>query len=302
MCCEDLVSMINSMTGYGSSEGRLSGVTYAVEISTVNNRYFKTTLRLPETLGFLEGDIEKQLRRELYRGTVNYVLRQKGAPAEALFEINEKALGALLKRLGRLTPSGGVERELDLGGLLALPGILSPAVPSAKLAGRIRQKVQAVTRQALKGLRAMRAAEGAALAADLEQHCGAIKSNLKRIRLRSAAGPRQYADKLKKRVDELLAASKLKLNDETVAREVAIFADRADISEEIARLDSHLVQFEKGLKGNRQAGRKLDFICQEMLREANTIGSKACDADIVHLVVDIKCRIDRIKEQVQNVE
>lgn len=294
--------MINSMTGYGSAEGRLSGVTYAVEISTVNNRYFKSMLRLPETLGFLESDIEKQLRRELGRGTVNYVLRQKGAPAEALFEINEKALGTLLKRLGRLTPAGGVQRELDLGGLLALPGILSPAVPNAELAGRIRRKVQQITQHALKGLKAMRAAEGAALATDLQQHCRAIKTNLERIRLGSAAGPQQYADKLKKRVDELLAAAKLKLTDETVAREVAIFADRADISEEVARLDSHLVQFEKALKGNRQAGRKLDFICQEMLREANTIGSKACDSEIVHLVVDIKCRIDRIKEQVQNVE
>jgi uncharacterized protein (TIGR00255 family) len=134
--------MINSMTGYGSAEGRLSGVTYAVEISTVNNRYFKSMIRLPETLGFLEGDIEKQLRGGLIRGTVNYVLRQKGAPAEALFEINEKAMGTLLKRLGRLTPSGGVERELDLGGLLALPGILSPAVPSERLAERIRRNVQ----------------------------------------------------------------------------------------------------------------------------------------------------------------
>jgi uncharacterized protein (TIGR00255 family) len=311
------------MTGYGSAEGRLSGVTYAVEVSTVNNRYFKATLRLPETLGFLEGDIEKQLRQEVSRGTVNYVLRQKGAPAEALFEINEKALVTLLKRLGRISPSGGLEGKLDLGGLLALPGILSPAVPSGTLAGRIRRKVLAITQQAMKGIKAMRAAEGAALAADMEQHCRAIKANLEKIRLRSAGGPQQYAEKLRKRVGELLTAAKLKLNDETVAREVAIFADRADISEEVARLDSHLVQFEKGLTGNQpvsakaptkpkkqerrravagQAGRKLDFICQEMLREANTIGSKACDADIVHLVVDIKCRIDRIKEQVQNVE
>ncbi len=280
----------------------MSGVTYAVEISTVNNRYFKSMLRLPETLGFLEGDIEKELRRELSRGTVNYVLRQKGASAEALFDINEKALGTLLKRLGRLTPAGGVKRELDLGGLLGLPGILSPAVPGEKLAGKIHRKVRQVTHQALKRLKAMRAAEGAALAADLQRHCEAIKTYLERIQAQSAAGPKQYADKLKKRVDELLATAKLKLNDETVAREVAIFADRADISEEVARLDSHLVQFEKGLKSNRQAGRKLDFICQEMLREANTIGSKASDANIVHLVVEIKCRIDRIKEQVQNVE
>jgi uncharacterized protein (TIGR00255 family) len=294
--------MINSMTGYGNAESRLSGITYAVEISTVNNRYFKATVRLPESLGLLEGDIEKYLRQEVQRGTVNYVLRQKGAPAEALFEINEKALGTLMKRLSRINPVGGITRELDLGGLLALPGILSPAVPNAEAAGKIRRKVLVITKEAIKGLKAMRAAEGAALAADLEQNCKMIKTRLERIRQLSAAGPKQYAEKLKKRVDDMLSTAKIKLNDETVAREVAVFADRADIAEEIARLDSHLVQFTKALKGNQQAGRKLDFICQEMLREANTIGSKASDSDIVHLVVDIKCRIDRIKEQVQNVE
>jgi uncharacterized protein (TIGR00255 family) len=294
--------MINSMTGYGSAESRLEGVTYAVEISTVNNRYFKATLRLPETLEYLEADIEKQLRQGLLRGTVNYVLRQKGAPAEALFEINEKALGTLMKRLSKISPGGGIERELDMGGLLVLPGILTPAIPGGAMAAKIRTKVLTVTKQAMKGLKAMRLAEGKAMAADLQSHCEKIKVNLARIRTATSVSPQQYADKLRKRVDEMLSAAKLKLDDETVAREVAVFADRADISEEIARLDSHLEQFEKALKGNIQAGRKLDFICQEMLREANTIGSKASDADIVHVVVEIKCLIDRIKEQVQNVE
>ncbi len=296
--------MINSMTGYGNADGRLGGTTYIVEISTVNNRYFKPTIRLPETLGFLESDVEKELRREVSRGTANYTLRQKGAPADALFEINEKALTTLLKRLGEISPSGGLARELDLSGLLALPGILSPAVPSNKEADRIRRKVLAITRQALKGLKSMRAAEGAALSADLEKHCRVIKTSLEQIQTRSAASPKQYAEKLKRRIEELLSVAKLKLNDETLAREVAIFADRADISEEIARLESHLVQFTKGLKSStgQGEGRKLDFICQEMLREANTIGSKAGDSEIVHLVVDIKCRIDRIKEQVQNAE
>jgi uncharacterized protein (TIGR00255 family) len=294
--------MINSMTGYGIAKGRLNGVTYIVEIGTVNNRYFKATIRLPETLGFLETDIEKVLRQELSRGTANYTLRQKDAPAEALFEINEKALKALINRLSKISPTGDVERELDLGGLLALPGILSPATPAGTIAGRIRKKVIAITYQAIKALKTMRAAEGAALAADLRQHCKSIKKSLERIRKQSKTGPAQYADKLKKRVDEMLATANLKLDNDTISREVAVFADRADISEEIARLDSHLVQFNNALSGKQQAGRKLDFICQEMLREANTIGSKAADADIVHQVVEIKCRIDRIKEQVQNVE
>jgi uncharacterized protein (TIGR00255 family) len=294
--------MINSMTGYGSAEGRLNGVTYIIEIGTVNNRYFKATIRLPETLEFLETDIEKVLRQELSRGTANYTLRQKDAPAEALFEINEKALKALISRLSKISPTGDVERELDLGGLLELPGILSPAIPARTIAGRLRKKVIAITYQAIKALKTMRATEGAALAADLRQHCKSIKKSLERIRKQSMTGPSQYAEKLKKRVDEMLATANLKLDNDTISREVAVFADRADISEEIARLDSHLVQFNNALSGKQQAGRKLDFICQEMLREANTIGSKAADADIVHQVVEIKCRIDRIKEQVQNVE
>ena len=290
------------MTGYGIAKGRLNGVTYIVEIGTVNNRYFKATIRLPETLGFLETDIEKVLRQELSRGTANYTLRQKDAPAEALFEINEKALKAMINRLSKISPTGEVERELDLGGLLTLPGILSPATPAGTIAGRIRKKVIAITRQAIKALKVMRAAEGAALASDLRQHCKSIKTSLERIRKQSMTGPAKYAEKLKKRVDEMLTTVNLKLDDDTISREVAVFADRADISEEIARLDSHLVQFNNALSGKQQAGRKLDFICQEMLREANTIGSKAADADIVHQVVEIKCRIDRIKEQVQNVE
>jgi uncharacterized protein (TIGR00255 family) len=294
--------MINSMTGYGSAESRLNGITYAVEISTVNNRYFKATIRLPESLEYLESDIEKQLRTGIYRGTINYVLRQKGAPAEALFEINDKALGALMNRLSKIKTVGDIEKEVDIGGLLALPGILAPAIPSGALAGQIRQKVIAVTKQAIKALKTMRSAEGKALEADLKSHCGSIKTNLEKIRTKSTASPQQYAEKLRKRIDDMLAAAKLKLDDETLAREVAIFADRADISEEISRLDSHLVQFEKALKSNEQSGRKLDFISQEMLREANTIGSKASDSDIVHVVVEIKCSIDRIKEQVQNVE
>jgi len=294
--------MIKSMTGYGAAEGRIGGVTYAVEIRTVNNRYFKASIRLPETVAFLEDEIERLLRKELSRGMVNYTLRLKDMPAEALFDINEKALQTVVNRLGKINASGGVEWELDVGGLLTLPGILTPAVPDARMAGRITRKVLSVTRQALRGLKSMRAEEGAALGADLTRHCRAIERSLATVRIGSKAGPREYAGKLKRRIDEMLAAAKLRLDDETIAREVAIFSDRSDISEETARLDSHLGQFEKTVRTDDQAGRKLDFICQEMLREANTIASKALDADVVHRVVDIKCLIERIKEQVQNVE
>ena len=290
------------MTGHGNAEGQAGGVTYAVEIRTVNNRYFKTRIKLPDSAAFLEEDIEKLLRKNLSRGTVTYTLQLKDVSANLLFDIDETALRAYLEKLGRIASSADVKYPIDIGGLLTLPGILAPIAPDKEKAEQIKKTVLSITQEAIEKLKQMRAAEGAALAADLDSHCKAIKQNLEQIRARSAAALQEYQEKLKKRVNELLANAKLKLDEETLAREVAIFADRSDISEEISRLDSHLQQFAKSCQANGQVGRRLDFIDQEMLREANTITSKASDTEITHWVIDIKCRIDRIKEQIQNVE
>ncbi len=290
------------MTGYGDAEGQLDGVNYAVEIRTVNNRYFKANIKLPETVAFLTEAVEKLLRGNLSRGTVNYVLRLRNASANVLFDIDETALQAIMERLNRIATSANINCPIDISSLLSIPGILEPATPDEDIAEQIRKTVVEISQEAIEKLKQMRAAEGAALEADLKKHCSAIKQNIERICARSEVVLTRYAEKLKKRVNELLAGAKLKLDEETLAREVAIFAERSDISEEIARLDSHLQQLLQGCETNSQAGRKLDFISQEMLREANTIASKASDTEITSWVVDIKCRIDRIKEQVQNVE
>jgi len=223
-----------------------------------------------------------------------------------LFDIDETALRAYMEKLSRIASSVDIKCPIDIGGLLGLPGIIRPTSPDEEVAGRVKEMVLSITQEAVEKLKQMRAAEGIALEADLKKHCRAIEQDLERIRVRSAAVGQGYAKRLKKRVDELLVNAKLKLDDETLAREVAIFADRSDISEEIARLDSHLQQLLKSCQGpgqaGGQAGRRLDFISQEMLREANTIASKASDIEIIRCVVDMKCRIDRIKEQVQNIE
>jgi uncharacterized protein (TIGR00255 family) len=294
--------MISSMTGYGDAEGQLNGVTYTLEIKTVNSRYLKANIKLPETVAFLEEDIEKLLRKNLSRGTVNYVLRLKNAPANVLFDIDEPALKTLMETLNRIATSANIQCPIDIGTLLNLPGILEPASPDEEIAEQIKKTVLDITQEAIEKLKQMRAAEGAALEADLKQNCSAIKQDLELIRVRSEIVLHKYAERLRKRVNELLAEAKLKLDEETLAREVAIFAERSDISEEIARLDSHLQQLLDGCQINGQAGRRLDFISQEMLREANTIASKASDSEITSCVVNIKCRIDRIKEQIQNVE
>jgi uncharacterized protein (TIGR00255 family) len=290
------------MTGYGGAQGEINGVNYVVEVKAVNNRYFKTIIRLPELTAFLEEDIERLLRKNLSRGTVNYALRLKDVSANALFDIDEAALKAIVEKLSRVGSSVDINGAIDIGSLLTLPGVIQPTSPDEEMAEQIKEVVLKISQEAIDKLKQMRAAEGNFLEADLKKRCGAIEQDLERIRARGAAVLQEYAKRLKKRVDELLAHAELKLDEEILAREVAIFADRSDISEEIARLDSHLQQFAQSCQANGQAGRKLDFISQEMLREANTIASKASDTEITRWVVDIKCQIDRIKEQVQNVE
>ena len=294
--------MINSMTGYGEAQGQLNGTSYVVEIKTVNNRYFKTIVKLPDVAAYLEEDIEKLLRANLLRGTVNYVLRLKDASAVSIFDIDETALEAILKKLSRAGDSAGNRGMIDVGNLLNLPGIIRPAVPDEEAAEKIRNLILKISAEALDQLKQMRAAEGDFLAADLNKCCQIIEQKVEQIRSRADVVIVEYADKLRKRVGRLLAHAELKLDEETLAREVAVFAERSDISEEISRLDSHVQQFEQSCRSDDQAGRKLDFITQEMLREANTIASKASDIEITRCVVEMKCQIDRIKEQVQNIE
>jgi uncharacterized protein (TIGR00255 family) len=300
--------MTSSMTGYGEAEGQVNGVTYAVEIKTVNNRYFKTALKLPDVVAFLEGEIDKLLRENLARGTVNCSLRIKNAPAEALFEIDEKVLAQVVEKLGRASNSAGVNTTVDIGNVLGLPGIVVPAAPDRQQAQLLREGILEITKTAIDRLRQTRAAEGSALAKVLLEYCEAIKRYLERIRPRNTEVLQQYAERLRKRVDEMLANAGVKLDEQTLAREVAVFAERSDISEEIGRLEYHLQQFVESCEGsgpsgaNEQVGRRLEFISQEMLREANTLASKAANAEISGWVVEIKCLIDRIKEQVANVE
>lgn len=294
--------MINSMTGYGSADGTLDGVTYAVEVKTVNNRYFKTKIKLPESIAFLEEDIERLLRQNLSRGFVDYSLELKNISADVFFNIDEKALKSVVERLQHIAGSVGIDSPVDISSLLMLPGMMSPLLPDKKKAENVKKAVLDITAKAIDSLRKMRATEGQALAVDIDSCCKALTDDLERVRNRKSVVIDEYRKKLKKRVDGLLAEGKLELDEDTLSREVAILADRSDISEEIARMDSHLQQFSESCAKEGQAGRRLDFIAQEMLREANTIASKSFDSEIVSCVVDMKCQIDRIKEQVQNIE
>ena len=286
--------MLNSMTGFARVCRDVNGVSYAVEIKTVNNRYFKPSIRLPDTAAFLEQDIEKFLRVNIYRGAVNYLLRYKNVSGEPMYEIDSASLKSYVEKLNGIQCSNTVPCRINLADLLLLPGVVRPQEPENEKADQMRKSVLEVTAQAVEQLKKMRAQEGQSLADDLKQQCGRISGLLENIKSRGKVVVNEYQDRLASRVKELLANVRLELDSATLAREVALFADRSDISEEIIRLSSHLEQFLANCQGGEYSGRRLDFISQEMLREANTIGSKASDAKICIDVVEIKSCIERI--------
>ena len=293
--------MLNSMTGFARVCREIDGVSYAVEIRTVNNRYFKPTVRMPEAASFLEQEIEKLLRKSIYRGAVNYLLRYKSTSGELMYEVDSSAMKSYIEKLNNIQCSTGAQCRINLADLLLLPGVVRPLEPESDKSEYLKKAVFEVTNQALEQLKKMRAQEGRSLADDLKQQCNRIISLLEDIKSRAKVVIVEYQDRLAGRVKELLAATRLDLDKDILAREVALFADRSDISEETIRLSSHLEQF-LNCQEAEYAGRKLDFIAQEMLREANTIASKASDAKICLDVVEIKSCIERIKEQVQNIE
>ena len=293
--------MISSMTGFGHAAVEADGIDYNVEVKTVNNRYLKAYVRLPDVAAFLESDIDKLLRSRLSRGTVNYTLGMKNVSGKPLIRIEEKVLGQYLEALGKAAGQDS-RRNIDLSGLLTLPGVIEPDQPDTDEAEKIRKVVLELSAKAIDQLKEMRSEEGQNLADDLIGNCGIIAEKLELIGTRCPVVIDEYHKKLESRINELLAGAKLEIDADILARELAVYAERCDIAEEITRLRSHIEQFANYCRKNDNAGRRLDFIAQEMLREANTITSKSSDAQISEWAIDIKCIVDRIKEQVQNIE
>ena len=295
--------MLRSMTGFGGAVGQIEGAAYAVEIRSVNNRYFKASIKLPEMWATAEGDIEKLLRARLQRGTVMLTVRMKLPQEQAAYQVNGEALKVYLRQLRAVGGGDQAGVRIDLASLLQLPGVCEPP-PLEQLCQRSRAGLMALIGQAVEGLAQMRCQEGQIVEDDLRKNCRAIREDLQRVWERAPEVVRNYHDRLATRVEELTAAGNVKIDEDSLAREVAIFAERCDVAEEVSRLGGHLDQFAQTLDSPDAdaVGRKLDFIAQEMLREANTIASKANDVEIARWVVNVKTAVDRIKEQVQNVE
>lgn len=292
--------MLQSMTGFGDASFEENGHLFHVEVRSVNHRYLKTTVRFDDEYAFLEPTFEHVLRDRLSRGSVTLRFTVRDTSAQAAQDLNLAAMRHYIEQLQSLAAEP--RYTIDLAALLALPGVCQPHSLSDAERDRCTTIATDLAVQALDRLSAMRRAEGAALACDLRRNMAAIAEHLDAIRSRVPIVVQEYRDRLLGRVRQLTAESNVTLAAEDLLKEVSIFAERSDISEEISRLRSHLEQFEQAIRRPEPSGRTLEFIAQEMMREANTMGSKSGDAELSRRIIEIKSAIDRIKEQVLNVE
>ncbi len=296
--------MLLSMTGYGEASYQSDVLTLAIELRALNNRYLKVSLRAPEPYNLLEPEFEKVVRRTIRRGTVQLQLRCQRQSAAQDFQINTVALRSYIEQLRPLCEQLGLRDrgETLLGQVLALPGV----VPEPG-AGRLDfeeewPQVERVLEQALRKLQVMRQEEGKAMAQELLLQRDQIALHLAQIRARMPQVSITYRDRLLERVRGLLSELDVKIDRSDLIKEVSIFAERSDIAEEVVRLASHLDQFQSIMNEPESTGRKLEFLTQEMFREANTIGSKAGEVEISRHVVEIKGVLEKIREMVQNIE
>ncbi len=301
--------MIHSMTGYGDATTSRDAVVYSLEVRALNNKYFKCTVRAPEELAGIEAELEAQARKELARGSLLITVKRTQSEEQLASRINDAALLTYVEHLETIRSRvqgghGDPSLNIDLTQLLTLPGVLQPPQPADAVLKTAREVLSNLLTQALANVRAMRVTEGEAIRQDLEQQLNVVQRITSEVKERAPRVVDEYHTRLQSRVAELLAKARLDVEKNDLLREVAVYAERSDVAEEIQRLGGHVTQFREVLADDTPspAGRTLDFLSQEMLREANTIGSKSNDTTIARGVVELKSAIDRIKEQVQNVE
>jgi len=287
------------MTGFGSAEGEVGGALVAVEVRSVNHRFFNPSIKLPAEFGKWEGEVRDALRRGVSRGHVTLIARIAREQAEG--RIDEKRFASYVQQLRELQQRYGLDTALDIGTILRLPEVLGPRENGAEPAGAAQDLVEIVSR-AVAALDAMRVSEGERLAAYIFERLELIEDAVERIATRAPDRLVEQRDRLRQAVQEL--AGGVALDDQRLAQEIAILADRLDVSEEVSRFGSHLEAFRAALKSapSEGVGKRLGFLLQELLREANTTGSKANDAAILQDVLGIKEELERIREQVENLE
>lgn len=287
------------MTGFGHAEGPVGGVRAIVEVRTVNHRFFTPSIKLPSAFARWEADVRELMRRTISRGHVTLSVRIERTQ-EFTTSINQERFGAAVQELRMLQARHGIAGDVDIATVLRMPDVISSARDEEELG--TPAELLSIATEALAGLTTSREAEGGRLAAVLEERLALVEAAVARIVARAPQRLVAHRDRLRAAVRDL--ADGIALDEQRLAQEIAIVADRLDIAEEADRFRSHIAAFRQALGdgAGEPAGKRLGFLLQEMLREANTTGSKGADAEILHDVVSIKEELERIREQVENLE
>jgi len=291
------------MTGFGVAVCKEESISVSVELKAVNNRYFKLLLKLTDGYSAWEQRIESLLRSVIERGTINAHIHILGAWEGAGYHINTAVLQSYTKQLTDAAAALGQTNYVpSLDRLVSLPGVIVTENENCKADEKIWMLLEKAVREALDALQTMRKTEGESMAKDLTENVELLRQLICNITELAPRVALLYQQKLKERIEKVLAEQGLPLADTNFVRELAVYTDRCDISEELVRFQSHLEQFTSAIESPDSCGRKLDFLTQELFREVNTIGSKANDSDITKHVIEIKTVIEKIREMVQNVE
>jgi len=292
--------LIKSMTGYGRAVENVNGREFTVELRSVNNRYLDCSVRLPRILSFGEDAVKQAVKASVSRGKVDvFITVRSEAGDEIQVSLNENVLKGYLEAMHRMVDEFGVKDDISVSSLSRMNDVFvleKPQVDEEQLLADLMSVVD----QALKNYDAMRVAEGAALDKDLRSRGETILGFVAQVEAGNAQTVVDYRTRLENKLKEVLENTQI--DESRILTEAAIFADKVAVDEETVRLRSHLKQMNEMLSGGGAVGRKLDFLLQEMNREANTIGSKCTDVKLARIVVDIKAELEKIREQTQNIE
>ena len=294
--------MIKSMTGFGRCEAEINGREITVEVKSVNHRYFEFSCRTPRGYGFLDDKLKSYVNSRVSRGKIDMFVTI-GANDEAPSEVtvNHQLVSGYINAMKEISDTYGVENDVTVVSLSRFPDVFTVHKP-AEDEEQITNDVLSVAKTALDSFIAMRETEGEKMKTDILSRANTILSIVGEIEERSPQTVAEYEGRLLERIKQTLEDYEVEIDEQRVLTEVAVFSDKVAVAEETVRLRSHFEQLNKFLEYDEPVGRKIDFIIQEMNREANTIGSKVQDAVLAHKVVDIKSEIEKIREQVQNIE
>jgi len=294
------MTLIKSMTGYGRAVETVNGREFTVELRSVNNRYLDCTVKLPRSVSFAEEAVKQAVKQSVSRGKVDVFISIKSENSEdTRISLNTAVLTGYLEAMRQMVGEFGIRDDISVSAVSRLPEVFTVEKPEVD-EDQLKADLMSVVEKALAGYDAMRCAEGKALDADLRSRGNTILELVSRVEAGNGQTVIDYRTRLENKLREVLANTAI--DESRILTEAAIFADKVAVDEETVRLRSHLQQMNAMLDKGGATGRKLDFLLQEMNREANTIGSKCTDVRLARIVVDIKAELEKIREQTQNIE